>query len=65
MTLISVADVARLIGVTPATVYDWIRHRQIPFIKIGGVIRFDTAAMEAWIESKKSPVTHTRGPSNV
>ena len=36
---LTVAEVAGLMAVTAATVQRWVRNRQIPFIRIGGVLR--------------------------
>ena len=49
-TPLSVAELAKLLDVTEATVQRWGRKRQIPTIRIGDVIRFDPEKLADWIE---------------
>ena len=42
---ISVRETAKLLGVTPATTYTWIRSGEIPSLKLGGRIRVPTAPL--------------------
>ncbi|RZD18981.1 MAG: DNA-binding protein [Candidatus Acididesulfobacter diazotrophicus] len=51
--LLKIKDVAEIVGLTPVAVYKLIYKRQIPFIKIGGRIRFNPSQISAWI-SKNS-----------
>lgn len=51
--LMKIKDVAELIGTHPGSVYKLIYERKIPFIKIGGRVRFDPSKISAWI-SKNS-----------
>ncbi|MGD0233171.1 MAG: helix-turn-helix domain-containing protein [Syntrophorhabdales bacterium] len=56
-TYLSVVDVAVLLGIRPATVYNWVRLRQIPHVKVSGrLLRFDATEIMAWINEKKHPV---------
>ena len=48
--LMTVEDVAALLTVEKQLVYKLKRDRKIPFIKIGGVIRFRRADVDQWIE---------------
>ena len=48
--LMTVEDVAALLKVEKQLVYKLKRDRKIPFIKIGGVIRFRRADVDQWIE---------------
>ena len=47
---LNVAELAKLFSVTEATVQRWVRNRQIPFIRIGDVIRFDGCTLADRIE---------------
>ena len=38
--LLDQKDVARLFGVTVATVRVWTRNRLLPFVRVGGVTRY-------------------------
>ena len=48
--LLSAADVAALLGVTPARVYQMISINQIPSTRIAGRIRIPRAAWEEWLK---------------
>lgn len=41
MVLLSVKQVAELFSVTDMTVYTWMKNKKIPFLSVGGVVRFD------------------------
>jgi len=42
---ISVHEAARILQVTAATVYSWVRNGEIPSIRLGGRIRIPTARL--------------------
>ena len=48
--LMTVEDVAALLKVEKQLVYKLKRDKKIPFIKIGGVIRFRRVDVDQWIE---------------
>jgi excisionase family DNA binding protein len=56
-TLLNVAELAKLLCVTEATVQRWGRKRQIPTIRIGDVIRFCPEKLADWIESQGVTIT--------
>jgi excisionase family DNA binding protein len=47
---LNVAELAKLLDVTAATVQRWVRRYQVPAIRIGDVIRFDPGMLADWIE---------------
>lgn len=49
-TLMTAEEVAKFINVTPAYIYRLKANRKIPFIKIGGAVRFDQDQIKEWIE---------------
>jgi len=48
--LMTVEDVAKLLKVEKQLVYKLKCDKKIPFIKIGGVIRFRPSDIEEWLE---------------
>ncbi|MCQ2082551.1 MAG: helix-turn-helix domain-containing protein [Treponema sp.] len=52
--LLKAEDVANILQVKTAHIYQMKARHEIPFIKIGGSIRFDSKQIEEWIENKKS-----------
>lgn len=56
MPLFTVGELAKILRVNPQTLYRGVREGKVPHIKICGSIRFDKAAIEAWL-SKNSNQT--------
>jgi excisionase family DNA binding protein len=54
---LNVAELAKLLKVTEATVLRWGKKRLIPCIRIGDVIRFDGNMLADWVELQ-SACTH-------
>lgn len=53
-TLLTEAEVARLLGLSPRTLRRW-RHANRsgpPFVYIGGRVRYRRDELEAWLESQ-------------
>ena len=50
--LLKAEDVAKLLQVNTQTVYQLKARHQIPFIKIGGAVRFDEEKIQEWITAK-------------
>lgn len=50
--LIDIDEVASLLGVTVRHVRRLVAERRIPYVKWGGLLRFDAAAVNAWVEDK-------------
>jgi excisionase family DNA binding protein len=61
---LTVAQLAKLLVVTAATVQRWARQRQIPCIRIGDVIRFDGGMLADWFELQAASTRPLRAPSN-
>jgi excisionase family DNA binding protein len=59
-TYLTVKQTARYLTVSPAWVYDHIsrKHPLLPVTKIGGNIRFDVAALDAWLDEQAEISRH-------
>ena len=55
-SLLKTEAVALLLNVKPKTVYAMVSKKAIPFVKIGGAVRFKRAALEAWINQRSVKV---------
>jgi excisionase family DNA binding protein len=42
-----------MIAVKPSTIYDWVHRKEIPYYKIGHLVRFDYKAILEWLTAKK------------
>ena len=52
---LTIRDVATLFGISPATVYRLTMRRKIPFLKVGGQIRFKRLSLDAWARQHEKP----------
>jgi excisionase family DNA binding protein len=52
--LLTVADVAERLKVTPAAVYAWIRDKQLPTVLAGSLIRIRRSELDAWLERDRA-----------
>jgi len=53
--LMTIEDLADYLKVTRRTIYDWVKHRKIPALKLVGQWRFKKDKIDAWIENKSQP----------
>jgi excisionase family DNA binding protein len=63
MTLLTVKDLATCLQVKEKTIYAWASQGKIPCVKVNGVIRFDTRAIEQWLQTCQVPVGPSRMPA--
>ena len=60
--LVDVRVVADYLDVAPDTVYTMSSQRQIPFVKVGRLLKFDLKAIDAWIaRNSVMPMPEKRG----
>lgn len=52
--LLTTEEVARMLDVSPVTVYRYKAEKGLPFIKIGGIVRFDNEDVWEWINKHKN-----------
>jgi excisionase family DNA binding protein len=51
--LIGPGEAARALGIQPATLYTWVTRRKIPFVKVGGALRFRPSALQEWLRQRE------------
>jgi excisionase family DNA binding protein len=44
---------AKILGIKTITVYKWVTERKIPFLKVGGALRFRPSALDAWLKDRE------------
>jgi excisionase family DNA binding protein len=60
--LLNIDDVAEYLGVTPRHIRRLVAERRIPYLKVGRFVRFDPAAVAAWLDkSRREPGDHWHG----
>ncbi len=53
---VTTEEAAEFLGIGPATMTNWrVVRRGPPFLKMGGLIRYERSALEAWRESCRVP----------
>jgi excisionase family DNA binding protein len=48
--LITVKEVSAITGLAPDTIYKMISQRRIPFTRVGRLVKFDQATLDAWLK---------------
>lgn len=48
--LLSLEDAARHLGVSPSWVRQRVRERDIPYVRLGRLLRFRPEDLEAWLD---------------
>lgn len=51
--LFGAKDAAKLLGISPRTLWTLSVGREIPHVRIGRLVMYDPQDLHAWIESKK------------
>jgi len=54
--LLTPSDTSKILSVPIATLYTWVARGQIPFTKIGHLLRFERATLADWIAAQARPV---------
>lgn len=52
---LTVPELAHILRCSHPTIYRYISHRQIPYIKQGHRVLFDRSDIEVWMDNKKIP----------
>ena len=50
MGLLTIQQVAKQTGLSIHTVYKMVSQRRIPYVKLGGALRFDPNKLDQWIK---------------
>jgi len=53
---LGINEFAEYLGVQKGTLYVWVCHRKIPFLKVGKLVKFDLKEIEEWLKDRRIPV---------
>ena len=51
-TLMTIDDLAVYLKVTKRTIYDWLKSKKLPAVKLVGQWRFKKDRIDAWLEDQ-------------
>lgn len=58
----NIQEASEYLGFSSHTIYAWTSQRRIPFVKIGGRLRFDKQKLDKWIEEFEFDVLDIEAP---
>ncbi len=59
--LVSIQDCGLYLGLSVHTIYTMVSQRRIPFVKVGRLVKFDLALLDAWIAKRTvMPISSNR-----
>ncbi len=58
--LLTYGEAARLLRIAEVTLRRWVSLRKIPFIKLGGAVRFDRDDIDRWLQDSRVDVATGR-----
>lgn len=50
---LGIKELADYLSLTKGTLYVWVCQRKIPYLKMGGALRFDLREIEDWLRDKR------------
>jgi excisionase family DNA binding protein len=53
----TIEQLAEYLSISKWTIYRWINRREIPFIAVGRIRRFDPASIDEWMKKKTIKTT--------
>ncbi len=57
--LVTIEQLAERLGTSVRHWRRLVAERRIPFVKLGGLVRFDVAEVEAWVDASRHPATRS------
>lgn len=54
--LLTIKDVSKILKISESTLYRWVHKKEIPFVKLGGKLRFSQDKIQEYI--KKNSVSN-------
>ena len=46
-------ELAQFLGVSKGTLYVWVCHKEIPYLKVGRLVKFDSSEIDRWLNKRK------------
>ena len=55
-SLLTPQDLAEYLNISIETIYSWTSMKQIPYYKVGRLVRFDLDEIDKWLAGRKQEV---------
>ena len=53
--LMNIDQLAKRLGITVRHVRRLVAERRVPYLKVGKLVRFDSAEIAAWLDTRRQP----------
>lgn len=53
---LGIKEIAAYLGIAEGTVYVWVCHKKIPYLKVGRLVKFDLRKIEEWLKESSVEV---------
>jgi excisionase family DNA binding protein len=50
---IGIKELSEYLGLAKGTIYIWVCHKKIPYLKVGKLVKFDLVEVEEWLKDKR------------
>jgi excisionase family DNA binding protein len=50
--ILTIEELSAYLKISRFTIYDWVYHKRIPYLKLGRYLRFKKELIDEWIEKK-------------
>lgn len=50
---VGIVELSKYLDLTKGTLYVWVCKKKVPYLKIGGSVKFDLLEIEKWLKDKR------------
>jgi len=50
---LSIDELSQYLGIKKSTLYVWTCHKEIPYFKVGRLVKFDLPEIQGWLKKRK------------
>lgn len=55
--LLTINDVSQILKISVSTIYRWVHKKKIPYIKLGGKVRFSDSELQQFIKKNSISIS--------
>ena len=53
---LNIKELSEYVGIAEGTIYVWVCHKKIPYVKVGRLVKFDLRKIETWLAERSVEV---------